>query len=227
MCESLCRRVQITKLILPGSVSRDGLRATDLPRESQGYRDLPRIGRQQTLSHGFPQYDCTFHSADTNEPRDWRIYADFAQTLIALAHPLYRCWRQLQDGEWPEVEVFGDRYLTLMGRPFATTFISSISLMPIFRALNFLQEPGHAQFLNLGTGQGYSVMQVIQTNREITGREIRSCVKPARSGDPTRLVADHARATKLLGWSPSSDLRSIVKSAWDWHLHHPDGYKDC
>src|SRR6266478_9855008 len=89
MCESLCRRVQITKLILPGSVSRDGLRATDLPRESQGYRDLPRIGRQQTLSHGFPQYDCTFHSADANESRDWRIYADFAQTLIAIARPLY------------------------------------------------------------------------------------------------------------------------------------------
>jgi nucleoside-diphosphate-sugar epimerase len=172
MCESLCRRVQITKLILPGSVSRDGLRATDLPRESQGYRDLPRIGRQQTLSHGFPQYDCMFHSADANEPRDWRIYADFAQTLIAIARPLYRCWRQLQDGERPEVEVFGDRYLTPDGTAIRD-YVHIIDLADAHvRALNFLQEPGHAEFLNLGTGHGYSVMQVIQAAREITGREI-------------------------------------------------------
>ena len=94
VCESLCQ-VQITKLILPGSVSRDGLRATDLPRESQGYRDLPRIGQQQTLSQGFSEDDSTFHSADANESRDWRIDADVAQALIAIARPLYRCWRQL------------------------------------------------------------------------------------------------------------------------------------
>src|ERR1700676_5354932 len=67
MCVSSRRRLQITKLILTGSVCRQGLRATELPRESPGYRDLPTISRQQTLSHGFPQYDCTLHSADANE----------------------------------------------------------------------------------------------------------------------------------------------------------------
>jgi UDP-glucose 4-epimerase len=113
-----------------------------------------------------------FHSADANEPRDWRIYADFAQTLIAIARPLYRCWRQLQDGERPEVEVFGDRYLTPDGTAIRD-YVHIIDLADAHvRALNFLQEPGHAEFLNLGTGHGYSVMQVIQAAREITGREI-------------------------------------------------------
>ena len=113
------------------------------------------------------------------------------------------------------MEVFGDRYLTPDGTAIRD-YVHIIDLADTHaRALNFLQEPGQSEFLNLGTGHGYSVMQVIQTAGEITGREIRSCVKPARPGDPTRLVGDHARAKKLLGWSPSSDLRSIVKSAWD------------
>src|SRR2546429_510438 len=61
MCESLFRRLSITKLIVPRSVSRHGLCAIDLPRESPGYRDLFTVDRQQALSHGFPQHDRTFH----------------------------------------------------------------------------------------------------------------------------------------------------------------------
>jgi UDP-glucose 4-epimerase len=104
-----------------------------------------------------------------------------------------------------EVEVFRDRYLTPDGTAIRD-YVHIIDLADAHvRALNFLLEPGHAEFLNLGTRHGYSVMQVIETAREITGREIRSCVKLARPGDPTRLVADHARAKKLLGSSPSSE----------------------
>ena len=81
------------------------------------------------------------------------------------------------------------RHLTTVARsdiltPDATAIRDYVHIIDLAdahaRALNFLQEPGQSEFLNLGTGHGYSVMQVIQTAREITGREIRSCVKPAR-----------------------------------------------
>lgn len=78
---------------------------------------------------------------------------------------------------------------------------------------------------NLGTGCGYSVKEVIQTAREVTGCRIPVEYSQRRPGDPARLVAGNDKARDSLGWSlENSELRFIVESAWRWHQTHPDGY---
>ena len=80
---------------------------------------------------------------------------------------------------------------------------------------------------NLGNGSGYSVMDVVQAAREITGRPIPIRLAARRPGDPARLVASSEKARSELGWAPCyPDLCDIILSAWQWHQKHPDGYED-
>ena len=87
-------------------------------------------------------------------------------------------------------------------------------------------KPG-AQFkLNLGSGQGHSVREVLNLCRRVTGHPIPEIVGPRRPGDPPELVADPSKARAELGWNTHhSDLSTIVESAWSWHRQHPHGYR--
>jgi UDP-glucose 4-epimerase len=70
-------------------------------------------------------------------------------------------------------------------------------------------------------------LQVIEAVREVTGREIPVKIEPPRAGDPIRLIADPSRAKASLNWEPAmSDLRTIVRTAWEWRLRHPNGYAE-
>ena len=80
---------------------------------------------------------------------------------------------------------------------------------------------------NLGNGKGYSVKEVIETAREVTGHAIPADVKPRRGGDPATLIASSETITKELGWKPKfPELKNIISSAWKWHQANPEGYKD-
>ena len=80
--------------------------------------------------------------------------------------------------------------------------------------------------VNLGTERGYSVLEVIEACREVTGEDIKAVVGPRRPGDPPALVADASKARDILGWTPEyQDIKAIVKTAWDWHSAHPNGYE--
>jgi len=80
---------------------------------------------------------------------------------------------------------------------------------------------------NLGNGEGYSVKQVIETAREVTGHPIPIEVSPRRPGDAARLVASSEKIRSELGWMPRMpSLRDIIGSAWEWHRNHPRGYAD-
>jgi len=79
--------------------------------------------------------------------------------------------------------------------------------------------------LNLGTGQGYSVREVIETAQRVSGCTITTEMVGRRPGDPATLVAAAGRATEDLGWRPRySDLETIIRTAWEWRRHHPHGY---
>lgn len=79
---------------------------------------------------------------------------------------------------------------------------------------------------NLGNGNGYSVREVIETARLITGHPLPAVESPPRTGDPARLVASSTRIRRELGWQPKyPDLKDIVASAWEWHRSHPHGYE--
>ena len=80
---------------------------------------------------------------------------------------------------------------------------------------------------NLGSGHGYSVREVIETARAVTGHAIPVVESPRREGDPARLVASPEKIRRELGWSPKhDDLREILSSAWEWHKSHPNGYEE-
>jgi len=91
------------------------------------------------------------------------------------------------------------------------------------RALDYLIDGGETTAVNLGTGMGYSVREVIAAVERVTGKRVPRREMPRRAGDPAVLVADPTRARKLLGWLPThSDLDTVIHTAWTWHLRTPE-----
>lgn len=92
-------------------------------------------------------------------------------------------------------------------------------------AVEYLANGGESDIFNLGNGVGYSVREVIETARSVTGHPIPATEVPRRAGDPARLVASGEKAKKILGWEPKiKKLDEIIASAWKWHKAHPEGY---
>ena len=94
-------------------------------------------------------------------------------------------------------------------------------------ALRKLEEGKTSGIYNLGNGNGYSVREVIETVKKVTGREVTAVDSTRRPGDPARLVASSEKIRKELGWIPKyPDLETIVETAWRWHKNHPKGFND-
>ena len=94
-------------------------------------------------------------------------------------------------------------------------------------ALDHLSRGGQSDVFNLGNGVGYTVMEVIDTARRVTGHAIPTQMCPPRAGDPAQLVASSAKAKRILGWTPRYDsLEDIVGTAWSWHKSHPHGFEE-
>lgn len=128
-------------------------------------------------------------------------------------------------GKLPFVSIFGHDYAT----PDGTCVRDYIHVTDLgdahIRALNYLRQGSDSTHINLGNGQGYSVLEVIEAARRVTGKNIETRFEPQRPGDPSRLIADADKALRVLGWKPvHSDLENIIRSAWQWHLAHPAGY---
>ena len=128
-------------------------------------------------------------------------------------------------GRGPALTVFGSDYDTPDGTA-VRDYVHVADLADAhLRALAHLRGGGESLFLNLGTGAGYSVLEVVEAVRRVTGRDVPRAFGPRRAGDPPRLVADASRARAVLGWEPKqAALEAIVRSAWDWMQAHPDGY---
>jgi UDP-glucose 4-epimerase len=123
------------------------------------------------------------------------------------------------------VSVFGSSYPT----PDGTAIRDYIHVADLgsahILALEYLRTGGASECVNLGTGKGHSVLEVIETARQVTGRSIAINMEPPRHGDPSHLVANAEKARTLLGWQPAyPDLASIIRSDWEWRMEHPDGY---
>lgn len=132
---------------------------------------------------------------------------------------------QVALGQRTHITVLGDDYPT----PDGTCIRDYIHVDDLGRAhaaaLQRLQA-GEGMRLNLGTGRGYSVREVIEACRRVTGHAIPAEIGPRRPGDPPELVADSSRAQRELNWKCEyNDIESIVRTAWHWHVSHPWGYR--
>ena len=92
-------------------------------------------------------------------------------------------------------------------------------------AMKYLRDGNDSNIFNLGNGVGFTVKEVVETARKVTGHPISAKEEPRRAGDPSMLIASSAKAKEVLGWNPQyADLETIIGTAWKWHKSHPNGY---
>jgi len=133
---------------------------------------------------------------------------------------------QVALGQRLQIQVFGDDYPTPDGTCVRDYIHIGDLVSAHLLALEALEDRDRLVY-NLGNGAGYSVLQVIEAARRVTGKPIPAEVAPRRSGDPAHLVASAERIRRELGWQPETpDLEAIIASAWDWRRAHPNGYPD-
>jgi UDP-glucose 4-epimerase len=124
-------------------------------------------------------------------------------------------------GQKPSVDIYGTQYPT----PDGTCVRDYVHIIDLAQAHMLALHVETSDVFNLGSGHGYSVNEVVESARKVTGRMINAVERPPRPGDPPTLVADSTKIRKVLGWKPRFDsIESILDSAWRWQLAHPNGY---
>ena len=134
---------------------------------------------------------------------------------------------QVPNGKRETISIYGTDYDT----PDGTCIRDYIHVTDLAQAhilaVQYLNNGGESDIFNLGNGVGYSVREIIETARKVTGHPIPATETSRRAGDPARLVASSEKAKKILGWKPVHDsLEEIIASAWNWHKNHPNGYDE-
>lgn len=134
---------------------------------------------------------------------------------------------QVANGQRESISIFGTDYPT----PDGSCIRDYIHVMDLasahILALDYLIAGGENNIFNLGNGVGFSVKEVIDISRKVTGQTISEKHAPRRVGDPAQLVASSEKARLILNWQPKyADLETIIKTAWNWHKNNPHGYQD-
>ena len=127
-------------------------------------------------------------------------------------------------GKRPHVGIFGEDYPTADGTCVRDYIHVRDLAQAHLLALEYLDRGGEGGSFNLGSGDGFSVKEIIDTARKVTGKPIPAVVEPRRAGDPSVLIASNQKAREVLGWVPQRGLTEIIADAWTWHQGHPEGY---
>lgn len=129
-------------------------------------------------------------------------------------------------GKRDEILIFGDDYDTKDGSCIRDYIHVSDLASAHSLALKRLMNGGESRIYNLGNGTGFSVKEMIDIARKVTGHEIPAKVAPRRAGDPAILIASSEKAMKELDWKPKfNSVETIIETAWNWHKNHPNGYE--
>ncbi len=132
---------------------------------------------------------------------------------------------QVPNGQREAISIYGDDYDTKDGTCIRDYIHVTDLAEAHILAVKYLLEGNESDIFNLGNGYGFTVKEVIDAAREVTGTEIPAIITPRRAGDPAQLIASSEKAKRVLGWNPQhGDIREIIASAWKWHKAHPNGY---
>lgn len=134
---------------------------------------------------------------------------------------------QVALGERDELSIYGDDYDTEDG----TCIRDYVQVCDLARAhilaLDYLLEGGKSDVFNIGSEKGFTVKEMLEAARRVTGKEIPAKVAPRRAGDPAKLVASPEKIERVLGWKPEyENIEDIIATAWTWHQSHPNGYEE-
>lgn len=134
---------------------------------------------------------------------------------------------QVPNNKREHIYIFGDDYNTKDGTCIRDYIHVTDLAQAHILAVKYLRNGGNSDIFNLGNGIGFSVKEVIETARKVTGHPIPAQISPRRAGDPAKLIASSNKARKILGWKPEhAELEEIIATAWNWHKKHPNGYND-
>lgn len=133
---------------------------------------------------------------------------------------------QVPNGQREYISIFGNDYDTEDGTCVRDYIHVNDLAQAHILAMKYLLEGGKSNIFNLGNGVGFSVKEVVETARKVTGHPIPAKEEERRAGDPSTLIASSKKAKEILGWNPQfDDLETIISTAWKWHQSHPNGYK--
>ncbi len=132
---------------------------------------------------------------------------------------------QVPNGKREYISVYGKDYDTKDGTCVRDYIHVNDLAQAHILAMEYLEKGGESDVFNLGNGVGFTVKEVIETARKVTNHAIPAKEEERRAGDPSVLIASSDKAKKVLGWKPQyADLSVIIKTAWEWHVNHPNGY---
>ncbi|MDC3418114.1 UDP-glucose 4-epimerase GalE [Aquibacillus salsiterrae] len=134
---------------------------------------------------------------------------------------------QVALGQRQHISIFGEDYDTEDGTCIRDYIHVEDLIDAHLLALTYLKNGGESDMFNLGSSQGFSVREIIDTSRKVTGHEIPAVVAERRAGDPSTLIASSDKAKRVLGWNPTrTDITKIIQDAWNWHQKSPNGYRE-
>lgn len=134
---------------------------------------------------------------------------------------------QVAAGQRDQLKIFGDDYNTLDGTN-VRDYVHVLDLVDAhILAINYLKAGNDSDVFNLGSSTGFSVKQMVEAAREVTGEPIPAEIAERRPGDPDSLIAASQKARDVLQWQPQyDDVKEIIQTAWNWKQQHPRGYED-
>ena len=134
---------------------------------------------------------------------------------------------QVPNGKREYISIFGNDYDTKDGTCVRDYIHVNDLAQAHILAMKYLCDGNDSNIFNLGNGVGFTVKEVVETARKVTGHPISAKEEPRRAGDPSMLIASSAKAKEVLGWNPQyADLETIIDTAWNWHKSHPNGYQN-
>lgn len=219
------RECGVGRIVFSSSCATYGEPGTDLISEDTPQRPTNPYGESKLIFETMLKWNARIHGlsymalryfnacgADGDLGEDHRVPCETHLIPLVIKVAL---------GQAPCAKIFGDDYAT----PDGTCIRDYVHVADLADAHLRAIESGAVGALNLGTGRGFSVREVVESVRRVTGHPVPAEVTPRRGGDPDRLVAKVGRAYDVLGWKASfTDIDAIVESAWKWHVAHPGGY---
>jgi UDP-glucose 4-epimerase len=134
---------------------------------------------------------------------------------------------QVPLGKREHITIFGEDYDTPDGTCIRDYIHVEDLISAHILAVEYLKNGGENNIFNLGSNQGFSVKEMVETARKITGHAIPAQIGNRRAGDPSTLVASSEKAKAILGWNPTrTNIEKIIEDAWNWHRANPNGYAD-
>ena len=176
--------------------------------------DLAKSSNSAMSSVSLRYFNAAGASSDNKIGEDWAT----SQNLVP------QVMRALIDKSF-KLKIFGNDYPTADGTCIRDYIHVEDLAAAHVKALEYLENGGETTVCNIGTGQGTSVLQLIEITSQVAKQTVPYEIAARRAGDPVNVYADVAMAKKVLGWQSKRDLQSIIESAYKWHSTHPNGYR--